>query len=496
MERKASMKKLSLFVFLSLALAAPALAVTRIVDKSGGGDYTTIQDCSNSAQAGDICEVRSGSYSSFSPRSGQTGQPITFAAAAGHSPVITSGINLEGVNYVTIQGFELNGGFSSNPYSGSPCGNIKILDNFINGASIGINLKGDDILISGNTFNNMSNDMIRHFGDRWTIRNNTVISESDSSNVHMDFWQSFCSGSSTGVVSQYGLIENNTFIDVSGGNVHFALVNATSSCNDPPINLIFRYNKIHNIGSSAIYIDDNQQAAGATKNVIYNNTFSMLSNGTFSWEDASCFLTASTNSSALNNLHHTAMKTSSAIGFYFAYGGYQAYNLYYSDSGSMTFTGAASSELGAVKNKNPLLRNPGNNDFSLSDNSPAIDKGGPLTRVAGADVGSGMTLIVQKAEFFQPGWGGADPDTIAVGSVNNVSRISSINYNTNTITLAAAISRSVGDPVYLYKRSDGTRVLYGSAPDIGAVESGSSSGSTDTISAPAGISIVAPPVSQ
>lgn len=466
------MKRAFFSFLLVLAMTTSAYAVTRIVDQSGSGDFTSIQSCANASRGGDICEVRNGNYSSFSPGSGSSGNPIKFVAASGHQPVITSGISVEGKSYVTIQGFEIKGGISSSPYSGASCSNIKILNNYINGASLGINIKGNDILISGNTFNNMSDDMIRHFGDRWTIRNNTVISETDSNDEHMDFWQSFCSGSSSGVSSQYGLIENNTMINVSGGNVHFALVNGTSGCGDPPRNLIFRYNKIHNIGSLGVYIDNNSQASGATKNVVYNNTFSRLSNGSFSWENASCVMNASTNSSAINNLHDTAMKTSSAQGFYFASGGYQAYNLYYSSSGSMTFSGAASNETGAVKNANPLLSNPGNNNFSLqSSDSPAINKGGPLTRVAGADSGSGRTLVVQKAEFFQPGWGGASADTIAVGSVSNIAKISSINYNTNTITLATSISRSDGDPVYLYKDSDGTRVLYGSKPDIGAVES-------------------------
>jgi hypothetical protein len=65
---------------------------------------------------------------------------------------------------------------------------------------------------------------------------------------------------------------------------------------------------------------------------------------------------------------------------------------------------------------------------------------------------------------------GIQPDWIAVGQVDNVVQISSINYSTNTITLASPISRSDGDPVWLYRDSSGRRVLYGSAPDVGAHE--------------------------
>jgi hypothetical protein len=450
----------------------PVFALTYIVDGGGGGDYTSIQACADAALEGDVCEVKNGNYSGFSPRSGQPNNPIKFVASSGHSPVVAGDINVHRVSNVTIQGLRINGGISSRPTTSSFCNNIKILDNYIYDTSIGINIKGYDILISGNTFDNMSNDMIRHFGNRWTIRNNIAIDERDSTDEHMDFWQSFCApDDSSGIGAQYGLIENNSMINVSGGNVHFALVNDTDDCEYPPKNLIFRYNKIHNIGSLGIYIDDNDQAPGSTKSVVYNNSFSMLNNGSFSWHDASCNLEVSTHSSAINNLHDTAMRTSNAIGFYFASSGYQAHNLYYSRNGTMSFSKGASKETGAVKNENPLLNNPDDNDFSLGEFSPAINKGGALTHVAASDSGSGNILIVEKSEFFQPGWGGANPDMIAVGNVNNAVLITSIDYDTNTITLENSISRSGGDPVFLYKDSDGTRVLYGSAPDIGAVES-------------------------
>jgi hypothetical protein len=257
-----------------------------------------------------------------------------------------------------------------------------------------------------------------------------------------------------------------------GGNSHFALINGTSKCNDPTTNSIIRYNKIYNIGSLGAYVDSNSAASGSKDNVIYNNTWVKLNEGSSAtWQNYSHNYTASANSAAINNIYYDSMYHSKAEGVSFKSGrGTQSNNLYYDPDYTMSFSELASNEPGAVKNKDPLLKEPSNADFSLKSGSPAIDKGGPLTHVASADNGSGTSLIVDAAEFFQPGWGGADPDTIAVGSVNNVVKISSINYGTNTITLATSISRSEGDPIYLYKDSDGTRVLYGSAPDIGAVE--------------------------
>jgi len=97
-----------------------------------------------------------------------------------------------------------------------------------------------------------------------------------------------------------------------------------------------------------------------------------------------------------------------------------------------------------------------------------------LTTVAATDPGSGTTLVVADSLFFQDGSyappGTVQADWIAVGTVTNTVQISSINHSTNTITLANSISRKSGDSVWLFKKSDGVRVLYGSAPDAGAYE--------------------------
>jgi hypothetical protein len=113
-------------------------------------------------------------------------------------------------------------------------------------------------------------------------------------------------------------------------------------------------------------------------------------------------------------------------------------------------------------------------NLDLQESSPVIDQGGALTTVAVADIGSGTSLVVSDAGYFQDGSyapsGTVFADWIAVGTVSNVVQMSSINYSTNTITLANSISRNDNDPVWLYKKSDGVQVLHGSAPDPGAYE--------------------------
>jgi hypothetical protein len=110
-------------------------------------------------------------------------------------------------------------------------------------------------------------------------------------------------------------------------------------------------------------------------------------------------------------------------------------------------------------------------DFRLRSDSPAIEKGGPLTTATSA-TGSGTVLTLADAKYFQDGTYGPpgvlQADWIAVGSVNNVAQIAAI--SGNTVTLANALSWTQGAPVWLYRKSDGERVLYGTAPDPGAKE--------------------------
>lgn len=120
-------------------------------------------------------------------------------------------------------------------------------------------------------------------------------------------------------------------------------------------------------------------------------------------------------------------------------------------------------------------------DLTLQSSSPVIDQGTYLTKANGSG-GSSKILIVNDAMYFQDGsWGSAltrtagtmQADWIAIGSVNNIVQISSIDYSTNTITLASPMTWTSGAAIWLFRSSNGSQVLYGSAPDIGAHEYGS-----------------------
>lgn len=124
-------------------------------------------------------------------------------------------------------------------------------------------------------------------------------------------------------------------------------------------------------------------------------------------------------------------------------------------------------------------------DLSLQSSSvAAIDGGTYLTTVHSDDTGSGDSLIVTDANYFQAGSTSAtNPigsslssvagDYIKVGATlaaAEETQITDINYTTNTLTINPAITRADGEYVWLSRKSDGTVVLYGNAPEYGAYE--------------------------
>jgi hypothetical protein len=137
---------------------------------------------------------------------------------------------------------------------------------------------------------------------------------------------------------------------------------------------------------------------------------------------------------------------------------------------SCSYTSGTTSAAGMVLNQGPLFTNVSVGDFSLQSGSPALNAGTYLTTVASTDSGSGTSLIVNDAGFFQDGYGisGVNADCISVTTVSNHVCITAVNYQTNTLTLASSITRSAGDHVWLYSDSTGRQVLFGNAPNIGA----------------------------
>jgi hypothetical protein len=153
-------------------------------------------------------------------------------------------------------------------------------------------------------------------------------------------------------------------------------------------------------------------------------------------------------------------------------------------------TNSVHPDFDAIVQADPKFTNYSGGDYTLASDSTLRDAGVPLTTVATADTSSGTSLILDDAKYFSDGRGIVDADYIAVGTVSNTVQITAVDYDNDTVTLASGISREDGDDVWLYKISDGTVVLNGSGPDIGAFEYASETGSVAPPSPPTGLQIV------
>ena len=478
----------TLTLLMGLILQSQGWAATYYVDtdskggqcsNSGPGTlntpWCTIGKANNTLSADDTVYIRAGTYNeTISPdNSGSPGKYITYKPYGNEQVTITSvsyGANLANRSYVVVDGIRIinvsihwvqmvpNSHHNTikncymsgaNGYDGirmrAGANYNQILNNTciatVYGPSDVIHLKDDDgpgganyNLIENNTVINALHMAINlEFSDVTynVVRNNTLTNQWHTT---MGIYYQIDGGRN--------LIESNEIYDaataespVDGHNLQLGVSNYN----------IIRYNKIRGSKRSGMTL---LAYGGGTEeckyNHIYNNTYYDNVNGIHQEGSGD-----TTENIFKNNLFWA-----------------NAHDIQGSLNGNYLVDNTWSN------GSNPQFLNPPN-DLSLQTTSPMINAGTALTVVASADTGSGTTLRVDDAAYFQDGWNvpGVDADWIAVGSVTNVVQISSINYATNTITLTNSIARNDADSVWLYKNSMGNIVLLGSAPDIGALES-------------------------
>jgi len=105
-------------------------------------------------------------------------------------------------------------------------------------------------------------------------------------------------------------------------------------------------------------------------------------------------------------------------------------------------------------------------DLRLQADSPCIDQGSFLTRIISAN-GVGTQFQVEDASYFCDGWGieGVQGDMIQIVGTSRKTRITNVDYSTNTITVDATLT---------WTQNQGIALAYvGAAPDVGAHEYGS-----------------------
>jgi len=103
-------------------------------------------------------------------------------------------------------------------------------------------------------------------------------------------------------------------------------------------------------------------------------------------------------------------------------------------------------------------------NFQLKNNSPCIDAGVFLTTITSPS-GSGTVFQVGDATYFMDGWGIVQGDQVQLQGSQQRVRITSVDYNAKTLTVDTNISWTQGQGIAM--------PYSGTAPDIGAFESGS-----------------------
>jgi hypothetical protein len=501
-----------------LVLAVSASAANYTVKAGGGGNYGTIQACASAMSPGDTCTVYAGTYNeSVTVSAGTAGNYNTVTVNGSDVVSVTGSFTLN--SHTKVSGFVLNHTgsclslnssatdvivgpnnsltscstftintgnsfihFQGNTFAYAGC----VPPNPVSSCGRGIDVFGSHVLIENNDFSHYQLGIV--YGDISVpingvmIRNNTFHDQFESqagSNGHTD---SIFSEPGAGVSNV--LIEGNNQWNAVGPNAKGFLSQNDAGCGSACNELIIRYNVTSRLGSGTT---TNDKSWGHV--MLYNET--EVDNNEEAGGDTDNSATAP-GAGVLNNIYYYTRNMGTFTPYECRNCTDFGYSLVFDTVGGSTFTGrnttgSFTSDPGN-KNANPLFvsyisaGNPAN-DYHLQAGSPAIAAGTNLTTVAAGDSGSGTSLVVADAAYFQDGYGLSNVystvsgDCIAVGTAANHVCVTAINYATNTLTLASSISRSVGEGVYLYSKSDGVKVLTGSAPDMGAYPYTGSSGS-------------------
>jgi len=501
-----------ILAFVGLLLPCMLEATVYNVKAGGGGQYTTIQACANATVAGDTCTVYAGTYNevvTLSHSGTGTGGVCTSCITIQVNPGDT--VNVYGfsisANYVIVNGFTITDPSMSHASAGvlftTATAGVQIINNTITqvgqgnaciripgstsgwasyatfsgnniswcsaipgqtnlNAATGMTAYGYHLLVSNNTISHTTNGIGVSGADIVLLGNSygpvNAATDFGPQQNHVDYVE-------VGITSNL-LVENNYEHDILGvGGAHAWLMQSHTSSYS-----IQRFNTIYNVGTG--YGDFEYPFIKDYNNTIVNDalqTSILVGN----------FKNGATNSAFINDLIYNSANPAGTSQQYYtvdssSLAGFASGNNLAFDTSCVAGTlagctfGLMLTDSGNIY-ADPKFVNPVS-DFHLQADSPALNAGRYLTTVASGDNGSGTSLIVNDAGFFQNGYGitGIDSDCIAVTTVTNHVCITAVNYLTNTLTLAGSILRSAGDHVWLYSDSTGRQVLFGTAPNIGA----------------------------
>ena len=258
---------------------APPPAGSNSNSGSEAAPWATLQHAADSVAAGDTVIVQAGSYTGmYLTSSGTAEAPIVFRAADGEiasvtadNPVTPDGINIEGADYVVIQGFTVNGRGRAG-IRAVLCEHVTIRENSLDANEKWGILTGfcDDLLIEDNI---ASNSQVEHgiyvsnSGDRPVIRGNLLF-DNAANGIHMNGDVSL---GGDGVISG-ALVEDNVIF----GN---GAQGGSGINGDGVQDSLFRNNLIYDTHASGISLYQIDGGEPSSDNSVLNNTIIVAADG-------------------------------------------------------------------------------------------------------------------------------------------------------------------------------------------------------------------------
>jgi parallel beta-helix repeat protein len=363
---------------------------------AGNGAWRTLQYAADNISAGDTVIVEPGTYVGFymELNSGTESERIAFSAQDGviindDNPAGYSddGIYLYDCDYVTVEGFEIQGGNGSNiardgirvvgASAAATIDGVIIRDNTINGCDDRGILTGyaDDILIENNEVSNSVKEhgiYVSNSGDNPIIRGNTTWGN-NACGIQLN---ADLGAGGDGIISN-ALVENNTIYDNgSGGGAAINLDGVQDST--------IQNNLLYDNHSTGIALWKGDGATGCINNDIINNT--VVNANDSRW--ALSITVGSTDNTVFNNILYTyypSFRGSFVISSDSLSGLASDYNIVmdrFSADGGLTgltlsswqsTTGQDANSFIAVPSE--LFNNPALDDYSLFEDSLAINEG-------------------------------------------------------------------------------------------------------------------------
>ncbi|HEY8505387.1 MAG TPA: FG-GAP-like repeat-containing protein [Gemmataceae bacterium] len=242
-------------------------------DGSASAPWATLQRAADAVAAGDTVIVRAGTYAGFDlSADGTAAAPITFRAEPGvvvnaPNPRTPDGINLEGADYVVVEGFTV---------TGVPRAGIRsVINHHVTIRNNTADLNGrwgiftgfsDDLLIENNVTSRSQDEhgiYVSNSGDRPVIRGNLVWGNR-ANGIHMN---GDASQGGDGIISG-ALVENNVIRGNGTGG-------GSGINGDGVQDSVFRNNLLYDNHASGISLYRIDGAEGAKNNLVVNNTIVM-----------------------------------------------------------------------------------------------------------------------------------------------------------------------------------------------------------------------------